>query len=284
MRGSILFGITVFLLITSFTSFAQSEDKAEYGWKNELVGNLNFTQTKFDNWAQGGEDTFAWQLNINGKAKRLEGIYDWANSGKIAYGRNKLGGAESRKSIDEIKLESVFTYLLGTYVNPYVAATGETQFTPGYEYTDDSKTEISNLLDPAFLTQSAGVGYEPIKEFKTRLGFAVKETITSDHPIPYADDPETEDIEKIKVEPGMESVTDFSKSLIGGILITSKLEIFSNFKGLDEIDVKWDNIFTAKISKYIDVTFNVKLFYDKDISDNRQIKQSLALGLTYTFL
>jgi cytochrome c oxidase assembly protein Cox11 len=53
---------------------------------------------------------------------------------------------------------------------------------------------------------------------------------------------------------------------------------------LDEVDIKWDNIFSAKISKYIDVNLNVKLFYDKDISEDRQLKQSLALGLTYTFL
>jgi len=165
-----------------------------------------------------------------------------------------------------------------------VAATAETQFTGGFEYIDDSKVEISNFFDPTYLSQSAGVGYEPVDEFKTRLGFALHETVTRDHPVPYADDPETEEEEKTKVEPGLESVTDFSKTLIGNILMTSKLEIFSNLKGADEIDVKWDNIFTAKISKYIDVTINVKFFYDKDISEKRQIKQSLAVGLTYTFL
>ena len=64
----------------------------------------------------------------------------------------------------------------------------------------------------------------------------------------------------------------------------SKLELFYDFGALDEIDVKWDNIFSAKISKYVDVNFNIKLFYDKDLSEKRQIKQALAVGLTYTFL
>lgn len=210
--------------------------------------------------------------------------YKWDNSGKISYGSTKIADIESRKSIDEIKAESVFTYILGTYVNPYVAATGETQFTAGYIYEEDSKTEISNILDPGYFTQSAGLGYEPASGFKTRLGFAVKETITRNFPAPYADDPDTVDIEKTKIEPGMESVTDYTKALMGNILLTSKLELFSNFKGIKEVDVKWDNIFSAKISKYISVSFNVKLFYDRDVSEKRQLKQSLALGLTYTFL
>jgi hypothetical protein len=32
------------------------------------------------------------------------------------------------------------------------------------------------------------------------------------------------------------------------------------------------------------VNFNLKLFYDRDISTKRQLMQSLALGLTYTLL
>ena len=291
-----IFGIIsslICLILAINCSLLAEEQKPEYGWKKELVGNLNFTQTAFDNWVQGGEDTFAWQLNINGKAVKSEKKYKWNNTEKIAYGMAKISNLESRKSVDELKLESVFTYLLGTYVNPYVAVSAETQFTQGYKYIeviDDSgksrieKEEISNFLDPGYFSQSAGVGYDPIDEFKTRFGFAIKETVTIDHPVPYAYDPETEDEKKTKVEAGLESVTDFSKALIGGILLTSKLEVFSNLKGLDEVDVKWDNIFSAKISKYIDVSFNVKLFYDRTISKKRQLKQSLAVGLTYTFL
>jgi len=285
-RFCIFVGMIGLILIASGLVLAQEAEKQqpEYGWQKELIGGLNFTQTAFDNWAQGGENTLAWQINVNGKAARDEKKYKWDSAGKISYGMAKLGDIESRKSVDEIRLESVFTYLLGTYVNPYVAASGETQFTTGYEYTDDSKVEMSNILDPGYFSQSAGFGYEPVDEFKTRLGFALKETITRDYPAPYADDPETEEVEKIKAEAGLESVTDFSKSLIGGILLTSKLELFSNLKGLDEIDVRWDNIFSAKISKYIDVSLNIKLFYDSDISTERQLKQALTIGLTYLFL
>jgi len=233
-RRIVLFiSFIAFAFIANCLIFAQEAPKEEpkFGWKNALVGNMNITQTSFDNWAQGGDNSSAWQLNINGEARNSAVNYKWDNSGKIAYGRTKIAGIESRKSVDEIKAESVFTYLLGTYVNPYVAATGQTQFTAGYDYKKDPKTEISNILDPGYFTQSAGLGYEPYSGFKTRLGFAVKETITRNFPAPYADDPKTEEIEKTKIEPGLESVTDFTKALIGNILLTSKLEIFSNFKG-----------------------------------------------------
>jgi len=242
------------------------------------------TQTSFDNWTQGGENSFAWQLNLNFKFVNDQAKYSWANSGKLSYGSTKTGDQDARKSIDEIKLESVYTYKIGKYLNPFVAGTGETQFAPGYDYGTDPKTQVSTLFDPAYFRESFGLGYKPNETIQTRLGGAMKQTITRNYPAPYADDPATTEIEKTKTEIGIESVTDLNWKISDNSLLTSKLEFFSALGALDETDVKWDNVFTTKISKYFNVNFNFKLFYDKDISPKRQIKQALAFGLTYTFL
>lgn len=274
------------LLITlQFSLFAQEAEKKKpvYGWKNEMVGGLNLTQTSFDNWAQGGENNLAWQLNVNAKFVNDQEKYNWANAGKVAFGMTRVGDQQSRKSVDEIKLESVFTYKMNLYINPYVAVTGESQLTKGYAYGENTKTTISDILDPAYFQESAGIGYSPNDQLKTRLGAALKETISDKYG--YADEKDTpNEIETSRVEFGAESVTDLSRKLAENILLTSKLELFSNLKAANEIDVKWDTILAAKVSKYVDVNFNVKLFYDRDISKKRQLKQALALGLTYSFL
>jgi hypothetical protein len=46
----------------------------------------------------------------------------------------------------------------------------------------------------------------------------------------------------------------------------------------------WDNLFSAKVAEYISVSFNFKLYYEKKISLKRQLKQTVAVGLTYSFL
>jgi hypothetical protein len=113
---------------------------------------------------------------------------------------------------------------------------------------------------------------------KTRLGVALKETITDKYADIYANG------EKNRVEFGTESVTDINAKLSENVLFTSKLELFSRLNRFDEVDVNWDNLFTAKITQYINVSFNLRLFYDKDITARRQLKQTLAVGLTYNFL
>jgi hypothetical protein len=256
----------------------------KYGWQKEMVGGLNLTQTSFDNWAQGGENQLAWQINLNTKFVNDQEKTNWANTGKFTYGNTKSGKEQAKKSIDEIKLESVLTYKLGVLINPFVAATGETQFAPGYNYGTEPKTQLSAFMDPGYIRESAGLGIKPNEIVKTRLGVALKQTITSDYPAPYADDPKTTKIEKIKNEVGGESVTDVSWKISENSLFTSKLELFSALKSLEETDVNWDNILTTKISKYFNVNFNFKLFYDRDISKMRQIKQAIALGVSYSFL
>ncbi len=276
--------ILVILTFSVVAAQAQDTTATHFGWKKETVGNLSFTQTSFDNWVQGGENAVAWQADVNAKFIDDREKFNWSNTGKVSFGRIKVGGLESRKAADEIKLESVFTYKWGVYVNPYIAATGLTQIATGYSYADTTKTAISAFMDPGYFTQSFGIGYSPAAEFKSRLGVALKETFTKKYPVPYADDPKTTAIEKTKTEIGAESVTDVSKKVGGSILWTSKLELFSNLKQANQIDVNFDNIFSAKVSKYINVALNVKLFYDRDISKKRQLKQVLSLGMSYALL
>ena len=260
-----------------------AEEDQEPGWKNELVFNFNLTQASFDNWAQGGENTLGWQAGLNGKFTHHGAAHEWANTAKLAYGMQTVGDDEARKSVDEIKLETVYTYKAGFFVDPYAAATAQTQFSNGFLYEDSKKTAISGFLDPGYFTQSLGIGRSYGDILQSRLGFAAKETVADKYP--YADDPETDDkIEDTKVELGMEAVTDLSLTLSESLLFTSKLELFSNLEASNEIDVAWDNLLAAKVQEYVTVSLNVKLFYDRDISKKRQIKQSLAIGLTYTLL
>ncbi len=284
MKQAMIILIGLFISLGIVSARSQEKEAPKYGWQKEVVGTINLSQTTFDNWAQGGENSVAWQVNLNVKFVNDQKKYNWSNTGKFTFGMVKVGDGTTKKSVDEIKLESVLTYKLGVYVNPYLAATAETQFARGYNYTVTPNVAISNFMDPGYFTQSAGLGIEPVKNLKIRVGGALKETVTRDFPAPYADDPNTPEVEKNRVEVGAESVTDFSWKVSENTLFTTKLELFSNLKALDQVDVRWDNILAAKVAKYLDVNFNVKLFYDRDISRKRQLKQALMIGLTYSFL
>ena len=254
-----------------------------YGWAKTGVGTLTFTQNSFDNWAGGGEDSWSWLMNVNASMNRTEEGYTWNNNLKLAFGQSSVGGADARKSADELKFESVYTKLMGEFINPYAAFTARTQLMEGYVYDDmGNKMQSSGIFDPGYFTESIGVGYKPNDNIQTRFGAAAKQTIGSEDYF-YADDPDTAgEIETMKSEFGVESVTDVKMSLAQNILFTSKLEAFSNLEALKKVDVNWDNMFTAKVNDLINVSLNIKIYYDYDISSIRQLQQTLGIGVSYT--
>lgn len=278
----IIFLLTGIVTLSSIVTAQENVMPQE--WNYELTGNLNISQVALDNWVEGGENVWAWQCNLAGKATLEKEKYKWRNTGLANFGKSRIGKADSRKAVDEIRFETVYTRKLGFQVNPYAAATARTQFAKGYSYTDTSRTEISAFLDPGYFTQSVGIGYMWKDVYSTRLGASLKESIASKHASRYTNNPETGDeIEKIRVDFGMESVTDIKLSFSDNLLLTSQLILFTDFSALNTVDVDLDNKLTAAISKYVNVNFSFRLFYDRDIHVKRQIKQALAIGLTYNF-
>ncbi len=258
------------------------QENQERLWEKAIFGGVNVTQNGFDNWAAGGESAFAWQLNISYKFIQNRKNTTWSNTGKMDYGATKSGTGDMRKSVDDLKLESVLTYKMGSSINPFIAITGETQFAAGYNYGVDPVSQISAFMDPGYLRESLGAGLDLQEGINTRLGLALKQTVTTDYPNPYTDDGSTAEIETFKNEMGAESVTDVSLKVSESTVFNSKLELFSAFRALDETDVAWDSSLIVKISEHINMNMNIKLLYDKDVSAKRQLKQSMAVGLNYS--
>jgi hypothetical protein len=262
-------------------AFAEGEEEAPtYGWKNGLLGGFKLTQAGFSNWAPGGENALAWQLTTTGRFLYDQEAYDWSNWFKLGYGRTKQGDEDSRKSVDEIKLESKVGAKLNGPLGAYAALYWETQFAKGYEYTDTSGVAISNFMDPGYFTESAGMSYNYWAEWQTRIGFAAKQTITNEFRA-FSDDPDTDEKEALRAEYGAEWVTDFGYEISEKLVYFTRVNFFSNMEGFKDVDVKWDNSLAAAVAPYVDVTFDYNLVYDRDVSTAVQMRDALALGLVF---
>jgi hypothetical protein len=262
----------------------QNPDSSRWGWKHSVVSGLTLTQVSFKDWAQGGEDALAWTVRLDGLSKLEDTSYVWGNTYKMSYGEAKIGSASMRKTEDRLEFESVFTYKLGTEINPYVSATLKTQFAEGVTIDGAGKaTPVSKFFDPAYLTQSAGFGYKPSATIKTRLGAAMREIVTSVY-TSYANDPSTpaSQLVKTRFDGGVESVTDLELKLDDNLLFRSKLELFAPIKNFKQMTMRMDNTLTANVSKYVVVILNVQLINDANASTRLQEKEVLALGLSYT--
>lgn len=279
------------LLLFFAVSFSLAQDSqpaqpkmADTLWKHTMIISANITQISFTDWAQGGENALAYALFLEGKSTYAVDAIEWVNSYKFGYGQAKLGTQDIRKTDDKIDLESVLTYKMGTYINPFASASLKTQFAEGVLIDAAGRPiPVSNFFDPAYITQTAGVGYQPIPQVKTRLGAALREIITKTYNN-YSDDPTTTQVEKTKIDGGLESVTEVGWTVMENIVLNAKLEIFAPLKNFNRMTVRSDNTLSAKVNKYISMNLNVQFINEPEVLARTQIKQTLALGFSYTLL
>ncbi len=271
------------IALASFNASAQTDTTKppDWGWKHGAVTGLNISQIAFTDWTAGGDNALAWVLGLDGKSVNDQEATNWANSYKFAFGQARISDAGLRKTDDKIDLESVLTYKISEYINPYAAVTFKSQFAPGYKYKAGpagSDKKVSQFFDPAYITQSVGAGWWVNKEVKTRLGFGLRETISDKYG--FANDPKTAGYESSKVEGGLEWVTDVDWKLAENILFTSKLETFAPFKTIDRVDVRNENKLVMQVNKYITTTLALQLLNIAPFA-RTQIKEGLALGFVY---
>lgn len=274
-----------FLAIISFNLFAQDipDSLLLTGWNPSGVVGLNLSQTAFSNWAQGGTNSLAFSVYTNLGAIYFDHPWKWKNRLNAIYGRTRLESIGYRTTENDIYFESVGSRNIGWAVDPYVAVTFRSALTKGYDYKSDPVVQIVDFFDPGYLTEAIGFTYDKSKIITTRLGIAFQQTFADSFAFLYTDDPETpNEVEKFKFETGLESVTEVKYEFLENMNYYSFLRLFTRFKNLDVWDVRWDNIITAKINKYINVNFAVTVLHEISQTRKTQLREALQLGFSYS--
>src|SRR5690606_25120790 len=131
-----------------------------------------------------------------------------------------------------------------------------------------------------YVTQTVGLGKSWTDAYTVRVGGTLKETFSAAR-YGYADDTETTGIETIRVEPGASLTAEIRQGLMENILLTSRFNLFANFKGADEVDMLWENQVTAKVNSFVSLNAALDVLYDKDLSTSRQVRQTLAIAISF---
>ncbi len=271
-----------------YKSFAQDttasvdsvfSDKAKYS--QSVSSKLQMSQSAYSNWTKGGQNSFAWNIIVDGTFRRDKSKYFIQNKTKLTYGKTKINGS-SRVHIDGLFSEFLISNKKKN-LSIFASAKAESQFDVGRNYKVTPHVSVSNFLDPIYVTISSGVSFPPTKIFKTRLGFSGKATFTKDYP-KWSDNPKTPGIEKYRFERGVESVTDVNLKIMENVSLRSKWTIFSQLKKFNTTDMNLTTLLSARVNKYLSVDFNHVFIYDIDQSKKPQMSELIAMGIGFNII
>jgi hypothetical protein len=290
----VLFALFAATVILTATSEADP-------WTKSVDANLTLAQTAYsDNWAGGEVGNLTWTFNSNSLAERqLHPKVHSKNTLKLSFGQTHSQDKDSKhwasptKSTDLIDFETLFSFTLGGFVDPFAAGRLESQF------LDASDPEKARLFNPLKFTESFGVIKHLIKEEKrewtARLGGALRQHVNRDLLVITDSTRKTESTN----DGGIEFVSELKSPLAAEkITISSKLTVFQAlfYSEADKLkgepnedywkspDINLENIFTANITKYLMVNLYTQLLYDKEVNKAGRFKQTLSLGLTYKLI
>ncbi len=264
-------------------STATDSSKARAITRKEFAVKLNISQLAYSDWAKGGENSLTYSVGLDGKLEKEYPKFTWMLTHKLVFGQTKIVNRSIRNAIDKIDVYGNIALKKKKFLDPYFSVSLITQFARGYNYKKDPPQLKSDFWDPAYLTESIGVGYAVNPNFKNKLGYGVKHTFTRQFHN-YSDDPETKDVvEKNKIEHGLNFRSDLSAKPKENIKIETTMELFSNFGTFEEIDVRWDSKFTLRLAKCIVTELSIYLLYDRDMFTKLQLKEFLSIGIVYEF-
>ncbi|MEO6540108.1 MAG: DUF3078 domain-containing protein [Ferruginibacter sp.] len=272
------------------------KDTAVKTWKLGGFYNLNVNQGTLSNWSAGG-DKFSFSLNtyLNVFAFYKKNKSSWDNSLDLGYGFMKTTSLGSRKASDRIDLLSKYGYAIAPKWNVAALFNLRTQFAKGLAYSKtaagaDTATVISKTFAPAFVLLSLGLDYKPNDHFSLFISPLTERWVI------VADDSIAPLFgllpgKNVKNELGAFLSANYTAKLGANFVYKTKLDLFSNYKQKPQnIDIYWTNALTAKLTKYINFSFNLDMIYDDDTKNVEPAKgpapqwlQLMGIGFAYNF-
>lgn len=291
--------ITLLLMITVsaiVTNAQVVKIDSTSNWKKSFKAGLNLNQASFSsNWKAGGVNSIGFNTFLNYKANFKKDKNSWDNEIDFLYGMVNNQGQGYRKTLDRIYLDTKYGRKLSDKWDFAASANLVSQFAKGYSYATvngiEEATLISDLFAPAFITSAYGFEYHPVSYFKLRLSpFAPRVTIVNNverfitpaSPTPFGVKPgETTRYEWL----AFQMLAEFNKDIATNINLKWRYVMFANYETISAktIDHRLDLNLTAKVNKFINVSFGGILLYDFDQDADIQLSQAFSLGVLYTF-
>lgn len=286
------------LSVSEQISKKQKEDKDTIRpWSINGQNKLTMNQAAFSNWIAGGTNNIGWIAGVNYNFTYERGTNLLENIVQIEFGQNSNADRGVRKTQDILNLSS--NYGKRIFESWYISAGSglQTQLAEGYDYeghsavlndqiSEDGFRKISGFMAPGYISAGIGVTYKPSDDFSISLRPAsARWTIVM---LPHLQRAGNYGLQKdgdfSLLQIGLYGSASYLLKIMENITYLSKASFFSNYLNHPErVVVSYSGNLNMKVNKFISAVVTADLLYDHNQIMALQVKQTLGVGLAYTF-
>lgn len=265
----------------SINAQEQKKDSTS-NWTKKGVFTLLFNQASFSNWIAGGENSVAGTVSVNYDFNYKNGDWSWDNKIIGKYGINDVGGTGTRKTDDLLEFNSLLGKKASKNWSYSFFLNIRTQFTTGFDYSQDPKVETSEFFAPGFVTFGPGMVYKKSDNFNINLSPATtKATYVSQR---FAGDYGTDPGETSRYELGFYASVYYKATLMENVTMENIFNAYSNYlEDAQNVDLNYQINIVMQVNKYLSTNLNLHMIMDDNVSSQLQFKQLFGLGVNYIF-
>lgn len=301
------------------TTKAEEPEKKESNWKISGIISFNASATGLVNWAAGGNNNINMVAAANVSFLYKNGPFAWDSNIDTDFGESYVENNKHawQKTNDKINISTKFGWEMAK--SWYLTALGsfKTQYTFGYDYSQDELSPISQFMTPSYTDISVGIDWKPNSIFTIYVspiaGRITTATNTDLRAKYFGADYVEKHLDPLTGLCDRNYQAEFGASLKAGVNYTdienlkiiSTVTVFTPYSAKPHVDLDWDFSISYQFLKVLNVSLGTQLkYYDRVLFDKVdpetkapilnadgtvaqgprvQFKTILGLGIGYSF-
>jgi hypothetical protein len=271
-------------MLLSINTFSQKKRDTlpKPKWKIHGRFAFIFNQSSFTNWASGGENTVAGNINVNYDFNYKKKNVNWDTRIISGYGLSHLSEKGLRKTDDRFELNSLFGYKTSTYWFFSFITNFRTQYTEGFDYRKDPKVSVSNFFSPAYLTFGPGMLWKKSDDLNFNIAPATtRYTLVNDF---FSGQFGVQEGRNTAFSLGFNLSGYFKFSIMENVELENILAMYTDYlANISNVDVDYQVNMRFKVNRHIKMNMTFHTIVDDDSSSKVQFRQLFGMGLNYSF-
>jgi len=274
--------IFLLFLLLKINSFSQEKIDSIPKWKMHGRFAFIFNQSSFSNWASGGENTVAGNINLNYDINFKKGNWNWDTRLITSYGLSHISNKGYRKTDDRFELNSLLGLKTGNYWFLSFIGNFRSQYTKGFDYKKDPKVLVSEFLSPAYLTYGPGMLWKKSNDLHLNIAPATaRYTFVSDL---FSGKFGVEEGENTAFSLGFNFSSYYKLTIMENVEMENILTLYTDYLVMiGNIDVDYQTNIRFIVNKHIKMHITFHTIMDDDASSKVQFRQLFGLGVNYNF-
>jgi hypothetical protein len=275
----------LFLILLASSGYTQNKKQDTLPipkWKISGQVAFIFNQSSFSNWASGGQNIVAGNINVNYDLNYKEKNTNWDTRIITGYGLSYISDKGYRKTDDRFELNTLLGVKTTTYWFFSFIGNFKTQYTKGFNYKTAPSSLVSEFLAPAYLTFGPGMLFKKSDNLSLNIAPATaRYTFVNDF---FSGKFGVKEGRNTSFSLGFNLSGYYKFGIMKNIEIENILTTYSDYlANVSNVDLDYQANIRFKVNNHIKMHVTFHTIIDDDSSSKIQFRQLFGLGVNYNF-